>query len=134
MSIWLSRDSGLYMSETDDFFILNYEDKLVLVLNSTNTGIKQLYLPGCDSFNNISRQIAIETDIFKNQHIVDNKFSEKSADTFKIDSGDLIIQSKSRYKIKFKLLGKSFDRVYVMIMPSWGRWTNKQIWLIISSK
>ena len=65
---------------------------------------------------------------------LNNEINEEFAKKDIIDSGDLIIVKKSRYKIKFKLLGTSINQMFVMIAPSWGRWTKKNVWLIVSSK
>ena len=122
------------MSEIDDFFLINYKNKLILIFNSAEFGIKQCYLPNCSSLDSLSRQIAIETDVFENLDVINKIISEKLAGNFKIDSGNLGIVKQSRYKIKFKLLGASINQMFVMIAPSWGRWTKKHIWLIVSSK
>jgi len=126
------------MSETDNFYIINYKNKLILIFNSAKIEIKKWYLPNCNSFDNLSRQIAIETDLFSTEHLINknlnNEINEEFAKKDIIDSGDLIIVKKSRYKIKFKLLGTSINQMFVMIAPSWGRWTKKNVWLIVSSK
>ena len=126
------------MSETDNFYIINYKNKLILIFNSAKIEIKKWYLPNCNSFDNLNRQIAIETDLFSTEHLINkilhNEINEKFAKKDIIDSGDLIIVKKSRYKIKFKLLGTSINQMFVMIAPSWGRWTKKNVWLIVSSK
>lgn len=126
------------MSETDNFYIINYKNKLILIFNSAKIEIKKWYLPNCNSFDNLNRQIAIETDLFSTEHIINkilhNEINEEFAKKDIIDSGDLIIVKKSRYKIKFKLLGTSINQMFVMIAPSWGRWTKKNVWLIVSSK
>lgn len=126
------------MSETDNFYIINYKNKLILIFNSAKIEIKKWYLPNCNSFDNLNRQIAIETDLFSTEHLINknlnNEINEEFAKKDIIDSGDLIIVKKSRYKIKFKLLGTSINQMFVMIAPSWGRWTKKNVWLIVSSK
>jgi len=126
------------MSETDNFYIINYKDKLILIFNSAKIEIKKWYLPNCNSSDNLNRQIAIETDLFSTEHLINknlnNEINEEFAKKDIIDSGDLIIVKKSRYKIKFKLLGTSINQMFVMIAPSWGRWTKNHIWLIVSSK
>lgn len=126
------------MSETDNFYIINYKNKLILIFNSAKIEIKKWYLPNCNSFDNLSRQIAIETDLFSTEHLINknlnNEINEEFAKKDIIDSGDLIIVKKSRYKIKFKLLGTSINQMFVMIAPSWGRWTKKNVWLIVNSK
>lgn len=126
------------MSETDNFYIINYKNKLILIFNTAKIEIKKWYLPNCNSFDNLSRQIAIETDLFSTEHLINknlnNEINEEFAKKDIIDSGDLIIVKKSRYKIKFKLLGTSINQMFVMIAPSWGRWTKKNVWLIVSSK
>jgi hypothetical protein len=126
------------MSETDNFYIINYKNKLILIFNSAKIEIKKWYLPNCNSFDNLYRQIAIETDLFSTEHLINknlnNEINEEFAKKDIIDSGDLIIVKKSRYKIKFKLLGTSINQMFVMIAPSWGRWTKKNVWLIVSSK
>ncbi len=126
------------MSETDNFYIINYKNKLILIFNSAKIEIKKWYLPNCNSFDNLNRQIAIETDLFSTEHLINkilnNEINEEFAKKDIIDSGDLIIVKKSRCKIKFKLLGTSINQMFVMIAPSWGRWTKKNVWLIVSSK
>lgn len=126
------------MSETDNFYIINYKNKLILIFNSAKIEIKKWYLPNCNSFDNLNRQIAIETDLFSTEHLINknlnNEINEEFAKKDIIDSGDLVIVKKSRYKIKFKLLGTSINQMFVMIAPSWGRWTKKNVWLIVSSK
>ena len=126
------------MSETDNFYIINYKNKLILIFNSAKIEIKKWYLPNCNSFDNLNRQIAIETDLFSTEHLINkilnNEINEDFAKKDIIDSGDLIIVKQSRYKIKFKLLGKSINQMFVMVDPSWGRWTKKNVWLIVSSK
>lgn len=126
------------MSETDNFYIINCKNKLILIFNSAKIEIKKWYLPNCNSFDNLNRQIAIETDLFSTKHLINknlnNEINEEFAKKDIIDSGDLIIVKKSRYKIKFKLLGTSINQMFVMIAPSWGRWTKKNVWLIVSSK
>ncbi len=126
------------MSETDNFYIINYKNKLILIFNSAKIEIKKWYLPNCNSFDNLNRQIAIETDLFSTEHLINknlnNEINEEFAKKDIIDSGDLIIVKKSRYKIKFKLLGTYINQMFVMIAPSWGRWTKKNVWLIVSSK
>lgn len=126
------------MSETDNFYIINYKNKLILIFNSAKIEIKKWYLPNCNSFDNLNRQIAIETDLFSTEHLINknlnNEINEEFAKKDIIDSGDLIIVKRSRYKIKFKLLGTSINQMFVMIAPSWGRWTKKNVWLIVSSK
>jgi len=126
------------MSETDNFYIINYKNKLILIFNSAKIEIKKWYLPNCNSFDNLNRQIAIETDLFSTEHLINkilnNEINEDFAKKDIIDSGDLIIVKKSRYKIKFKLLGTSINQMFVMVAPSWGRWTKKNVWLIVSSK
>lgn len=126
------------MSETDNFYIINYKNKLILIFNSAKIEIKKWYLPNCNSFDNLSRQIAIETDLFSTEHLINkilnNEINEDFAKKDIIDSGDLIIVKQSRYKITFKLYGKSINKMFVMIVPSWGRWTKKNVWLIVSSK
>ena len=126
------------MSETDNFYIINYKNKLILIFNSAKIEIKKWYLPNCNSFDNLNRQIAIQTDLFSTEHLINknlnNEINEEFAKKDIIDSGDLIIVKKSRYKIKFKLLGTSINQMFVMIAPSWGRWTKKNVWLIVSSK
>jgi hypothetical protein len=126
------------MSETDDFSIINYKNKLILLFNIAKSEIRQWYLPGCNSLYNLNRQIAIETDVFGNEYSINKIFNNETIEEFNtkdiIDSGDLTIVKKSKYKIKFRLLGKSINQMFVMIAPSWGRWTKNNIWLIISSK
>ena len=126
------------MSETDNFYIINYKNKLILIFNSAKIEIKKWYLTNCNSFDNLNRQIAIETDLFSTEHLINKNINNEINEEFTkkdiIDSGDLIIVKKSRYKIKFKLLGTSINQMFVMIAPSWGRWTKKNVWLIVSSK
>jgi len=97
------------MSETDNFYIINYKNKLILIFNSAKIEIKKWYLPNCNSFDNLNRQIAIETDLFSTEHLINknlnNEINEEFAKKDIIDSGDLIIVKKSRYKIKFKETG-----------------------------
>ncbi len=126
------------MSETDNFYIINYKNKLILIFNSAKIEIKKWYLPNCNSFDNLNRQIAIETDLFSTEHLINknlnNEINEEFAKKDIIDSGDLIIVKRSRYKIKFKLLGTSINQMFVMIAPSWGRWTKKNVWLIVNNR
>ncbi len=113
------------MSETGDFLIVKINNKSVLIFLSSNDKNKQWYMPKFDSFTNVNRQIAIETEILGNsRHENDDKNNI-------IDSGEFAIFSKSRFKTIFKLEGKKINQKFIMLTHSWGRWTEKQISLII---
>ena len=114
------------MSETDDFSVINYKNKLFLILDSQEINAGHLYLPGCDSFGDLSGQIAVETDILKNEY--KNDFTRD----LKIDSGKIVLIGRSGYKINLNLKGAVINKTLVLIVPSWGRWTKKNIWVIVS--
>ena len=126
------------MSETGDFLLLHQNSKLFLIFKSAKNTIYRWYIPNCSSFESLQRQIAIQTDLLNSGNsintILNNESAEKSNEIQIIDRGDLDILKKSRYKIKFKLIGKTINKTFIMVVPSWGRWTKNNIWLIITSK
>jgi hypothetical protein len=113
------------MRETGDFVIVRVNNRPVLIFYSSNDKNKQWYLPGLDLLTNINRQIAIETEILGNSR------PENDDRNNMIDSGEFVILSKSRFKTIFKLEGKNINQKFIMLTPSWGRWTQRPISLII---
>ena len=123
------------MNETGEFVIVRKNKQINLYLNFPDNESKILYLPGLDTVDNISKQMAIEingkNDEMENEPLNKIDISDKSN---VIDSGVLKMVSRSRVKFKFKLMGSYINRLFVMIAPSWGRWTKNRIWLIINTK
>ncbi|NIP38640.1 MAG: hypothetical protein GWM89_06230 [Candidatus Dadabacteria bacterium] len=99
-------------------------------MNSQEINIDCLYLPRCDFFDNINRQIAIETDFYKAHG---NGSAKNLTGNLKVDAGKITLFQRTRYKMSLNLRGSNINKTLLLIVPSWGRWTKKRIWLIVSS-
>jgi hypothetical protein len=59
------------------------------------------------------------------------KFGEKRIGKWEIwDEGHFEIESSSSIKLVIKSIGKRFKGRYLLLVPGWGRWTGKRLWVI----
>lgn len=117
------------MSGTGSYELLKIDNKTILSFNSKDVDNKYWYLPNCDSIGSIGRQIAIESDV----EIGGKEDAGMGYRPNTLQTGQLQISSKSRYKIVFKLMVNSEQKSYILLCPSWGRWLKKPSWLIIGT-
>ena len=123
------------MKETCEFLVVRENTEMILYLNFSDKETKKLYLPGIDSVDGIRKQMAIEVNgiNYRMQKETLNQIDITDSSAL-VDSGTFEIVYRSQIKFKFKLMGSYINQLFVMIAPSWGRWTKNRIWLMINTK
>ena len=132
------------MFATGKYYISGYKGKepgLYLVLKIDSNSFISFYIPNVHSLSKNSRYIAIEGNNAESEHgaaihshmngLVDSLDSTGN----EIQSGELDILKKSRNKFELRLSESiyfNYSMRIVMLVPSWGRWTEKRLWLIIT--
>lgn len=89
--------------------------------------------------NRIPDRVSVKTLAIEMTERVFNseRFSGEMADPYGTgevrvcDSGYYKILGKSAQKIAFRARGNLLKGRFVLLVPSWGRWTAKRLWIII---
>lgn len=77
------------------------------------------------------RRLAVEDNDgqIKPGGIVEDGYGVGKAEVW--DSGTYEIKKKTRSKIEFEAKGKRLFGRFILLLPSWGRWCRKRVWVLI---
>lgn len=77
------------------------------------------------------RRLAVEDNggQIKPGDIVEDGYGVGRAEVW--DSGTYEIKKKTRSKIEFEAKGKRLFGRFILLLPSWGRWCRKRVWVLI---
>lgn len=131
------------MFATAKYYLIRHpgnESGFYLAFRTDTNTVISLEIPNVYSLSKNTKYLAIENNKVKSvSHstiVTDSNEVIPGSDTsdMKIQTGELDILFKSRNKFELRLsdgihTNKSIE--IVMLVPSWGRWTEKRLWLII---
>lgn len=126
------------MKEIGSYYLyseLGAQAGIRLIFHINCNELRDWFLPNITSIELNRKLIAIEHHYYDNGIEV-NKFlcDLKIGDIADLKTGELYINYKSNNKYMGLIRLDNISLKFVMIVPSWGRWTKKRLWLIISNK
>lgn len=89
-------------------------------------------IPGEGGFKTIGiemKESAFDSDVFLSA--VNDHYGIGEAEVW--DSGHYDIVAKGKEKIIIDVMGERFKGRFVFVVPSWGRWTGKRLWVLIKT-
>ncbi len=76
-----------------------------------------------------SRKLAIETEeVFENSDEYKGHYGQGTSEV--VDTGELKLEYQNQNKKIFHATGDVFRGRFILLLPSWGRWTRHTLWTL----
>jgi hypothetical protein len=107
-----------------------------LLLEEVN-GIKTWVFPSAIPLQLSEKRLAIEDKLEKTSlnspiEFFDDQYGIGKAELW--DNGEYELIDNTKMKIIIEANGRKFCGRYVFLVPSWGRWNKKRLWLLFKTK
>jgi hypothetical protein len=72
-----------------------------------------------------------ELDLINSRNIIEDGYGNGKAEIW--DKGIYKLKEKDRSKIVFEAEGKKFLGRFILLLPSWGRWGKRPLWVLFKN-